>query len=525
MADIFISYKTERRAAAEHLAEICRLHGYTVWFDYGLSSGREFGRQIERELRAASAVVVLWCGLSVESDWVNNEAFLAKRLNKFVPVWIEKVDPPLEFLRDHTLDLTVWDGAPYNIVLAPLWDEFARLVGRDPQPQYRALRDLEQKWRRFGAPSLLNFSLSENSRTNILGDEIVLSPLLNDQIQAGNIELIRSARIDYANAKFESAYRSFRRAADSGDPEAITWLGRMCESGEGVPRDHCEAVKYYRKAVKFGCAEAVLRLGNLYCETGGVPEDKAEAVWSYRKAAELGNAAAYHNLGILYANGEGVPEDKVEAERLYRLAINLGHAEAIVSLSRLQAVTGSSEEDASEINGLSYKLSQISEARSAYKLALSYQSGVGVVSDEAEAIRHFRRAADLGYAAAIFGLCNTIFESTSLAEENAEGINLCRTAADLGSEYAALYLGRLYETGDGVAQNDAEAARFYKRALDIRNAEALWHLGLIYDQGEGVPLKPARIKRWFKRAALRANVDIFNVPSRLDHTRAISLSE
>ena len=29
MADIFISYKSERRAAAEHLADILREYGYT----------------------------------------------------------------------------------------------------------------------------------------------------------------------------------------------------------------------------------------------------------------------------------------------------------------------------------------------------------------------------------------------------------------------------------------------------------------------------------------------------------------
>ena len=37
--EIFISYKSERRRAAEHLAETLRRHGYTVWFDYQLVRG------------------------------------------------------------------------------------------------------------------------------------------------------------------------------------------------------------------------------------------------------------------------------------------------------------------------------------------------------------------------------------------------------------------------------------------------------------------------------------------------------
>lgn len=63
MADVFISYKSERRAAAEHLAEILSDYGYSVWWDYGLISGRDFGAQIEKELRAAKAVIVLWCSM------------------------------------------------------------------------------------------------------------------------------------------------------------------------------------------------------------------------------------------------------------------------------------------------------------------------------------------------------------------------------------------------------------------------------------------------------------------------------
>ena len=64
MADVFISYKSERRNAAQHLSRIFALNGYSVWFDYKLLSGADFGIQIERDIRKAKAVVVLWCSLS-----------------------------------------------------------------------------------------------------------------------------------------------------------------------------------------------------------------------------------------------------------------------------------------------------------------------------------------------------------------------------------------------------------------------------------------------------------------------------
>src|SRR5262245_21993377 len=114
MADIFISYKSERRAAAEHLAEVLNDYGYSVWWDYGLISGRDFGRQIETELRAAKAVIVLWCSRAVDSEWVREEANLAKQLNKIIPTKIEAVDLPLGFSLAQTLDLSAWDGAPQS---------------------------------------------------------------------------------------------------------------------------------------------------------------------------------------------------------------------------------------------------------------------------------------------------------------------------------------------------------------------------------------------------------------------------
>src|SRR5215467_11871371 len=48
MAEIFISYKSERRKAAEHLAAVLAHYGYSVWFDYQLIKGSDFGLQIDR---------------------------------------------------------------------------------------------------------------------------------------------------------------------------------------------------------------------------------------------------------------------------------------------------------------------------------------------------------------------------------------------------------------------------------------------------------------------------------------------
>jgi formylglycine-generating enzyme required for sulfatase activity len=160
VADVFISYKSERRAAAEHLAEILAEYGYSVWWDYGLVAGKDFSAQIEAELHSAKAVVVLWCSLSVNSEWVREEAALAKRLSKIIPVRIERVEPPLGFAMAQTLDLSMWDGAPRGPHLTRLLRDIEALTGQASKPNNEGLERIERTWRRFGAPPLHQFALS-----------------------------------------------------------------------------------------------------------------------------------------------------------------------------------------------------------------------------------------------------------------------------------------------------------------------------------------------------------------------------
>ena len=51
----------------------------------------------------------------------------------------------------------------------------------------------------------------------------------------------------------------------------------------------------------------------------GVPEDDAEAVKWYRKAADQGLTLAQFKLGGMYYNGEGVPENHVRAYAWWNL--------------------------------------------------------------------------------------------------------------------------------------------------------------------------------------------------------------
>jgi len=136
--DVFISYSREDRAAARHFAQSLGKEGLSVWWDAALHSGETFDQVIERELRAASAVIVLWSPRSVGSRWVRAEATLADRQGKLVPVIIESCDRPIIFELTHTNDLADWTGDVRDPRWRVLVEDLRRLVaegiGKTSQP-------------------------------------------------------------------------------------------------------------------------------------------------------------------------------------------------------------------------------------------------------------------------------------------------------------------------------------------------------------------------------------------------------
>lgn len=127
--DIFISYCRQDRPSARLFAEGFAEEGFSVWWDAVMHSGETFDEVIERNLRAAKAVVVLWSPRSVASRWVRAEATQADRANKLVPVIIEPCERPIIFELTHTADLPEWKGDRSDSGWQSLVNDLRRLVG------------------------------------------------------------------------------------------------------------------------------------------------------------------------------------------------------------------------------------------------------------------------------------------------------------------------------------------------------------------------------------------------------------
>ncbi|HBB55331.1 MAG TPA: hypothetical protein DCZ49_04015 [Hyphomonadaceae bacterium] len=100
--DVFISYASADRATAQALATAIERRGYKVWFDRELVTGDQFVLVINAHLAAARWVIVIWSRTSIESQWVLNEAEIARRRGVLLSARIDDCVPPAPFTLTHT---------------------------------------------------------------------------------------------------------------------------------------------------------------------------------------------------------------------------------------------------------------------------------------------------------------------------------------------------------------------------------------------------------------------------------------
>ncbi len=511
MADIFISYKSERRDAAEHLCEILRLNGYSAWFDYGLLSGRDFSRQIERELRDARAVIVLWCSRSVESDWVNVEAHLAKRLNKYVPVWIEPVELPLEFLRDHTLDLTHWDGGPRSTDLDGLFDEMSRLVGRAPRPEVRNLRELEARWSRFGSPTLAQFALSKSIESELDLKTRRTSELIEDGKTTTHANVMKAMLWPALGVVFTIGLGAVRplwepvRAAigsifnsgeirptqpDGPEPDKAMWAQfaqrtpSASEPTAGTPKSDSRTSENLAiadaRAISYSEAaappekESVTPAPQPKIVISPHPssfdildraryaidhEDKKGAVALLTPLAATGNAIAEYQLAWLFTEGAaGVERNPGHAATLFRSSAAHGSNCGTNRVGELYAEGGFGVPDSKEAVRWWQKSAAQGNPWAKYNLGLSYKDGTGGLPNNATlAVHWLDEAAAAGIVNAMSYLAAIYLRSDQLPHDPKRAAQHLARGAMLGHENMQYRLAKAYLDGSGVSPNKDEA--------------------------------------------------------------------
>jgi adenylate cyclase len=108
MADVFVSYARSDKARVAPLVAAIEAKGWSVWWDPEITPGQQFDDQIEAEIDAAKAVLVIWTPTSVASRWVRGEAREAAERGILVPVRFEQARLPMDVRAIHTTDIDGW---------------------------------------------------------------------------------------------------------------------------------------------------------------------------------------------------------------------------------------------------------------------------------------------------------------------------------------------------------------------------------------------------------------------------------
>lgn len=119
-----------------------------------------------------------------------------------------------------------------------------------------------------------------------------------------------------------------------------------------------------------------------------------------------------------------------------------------------------------------------------WTLGRMYNSGVGVASNPAEAVRWFRAAAAQGDADGQASLGDMYYAGNGVAKDVSAAVAWWVKAARSGHGVGAKNAGACYESGWGVARSNDLAREFYKIAADTREPEAALWLGEMYRDGK-----------------------------------------
>lgn len=341
------------------------------------------------------------------------------------------------------------------------------------------------------------------------------------------------------------AVRWWQDAAGAGVAAAMFSLGLCLQAGAGCGKDAAQAVAWFQRAAEQGLADGMLQLARCYRLGAGTSADAALAAQWLERAAEAGQRDAAYELGQAYANGKfGLSVNPAEALRWWRAAGRRGQAAACLRMAHCYR-WGEMVRLDKAIAFAWYRRAAASDARDHVWLGECCEQGEGVSPDAAQAVAHFRLAAEAGdlrakaewgrcllrgiggemsvvkgeallRAAADAGWPGALTElqrhwfaegerqrrrwQRQLPGEPAKALHSYRKAAELGHRQAALRLAECLQQGWCGEADEVQAINWYRKAAALPEAKVA--LGDAYYFGRGVIRNGREAMRWYEHAAI-----------------------
>lgn len=313
--------------------------------------------------------------------------------------------------------------------------------------------------------------------------------------QTGNAEKITPAEISQLQAD-----------AEKGELGAEFRLANAYLHGDGVPQNEAMAAKWFRKAADQGDPAAENQIANMYRSGIGVPRDKEEAFRWYQKAARHGNPAGMFNLATCYYNGDGVGSNEFIAYSWFLLAQDAGNTSADDAVKR-SATSMSANDTADALTRISEMYSKGQELPKDDAQSLRWLRKAAEINSRAkvmlaarlltgpEADQHYAEVMQLCQSAATHDanaqrcVASLYRRGLGVPKDPAEALKWYKKAADLRNGLAAADLGEMYASGEGTKVDRPEAFVMFVEADKLGVKGALQKAWTVYQQMDKAEIK------------------------------------
>jgi len=217
-------------------------------------------------------------------------------------------------------------------------------------PNVQALAPVPAPGRLGGGSAVVSAPVALSAPPGV-SSKLLPGPIVTPPATMSAEEAFRAGtRLYYAGDR-KAALEQLRRAAERGHPIAQWKLGKIYETGDGVPVNDAKAFEFYREVIDHHSddargtpqaafvASAFVALGSYYLK--GVDNaairpnvDRARELYTYA-ASIFGDTEAQYRLGRLYLEASGEERDPRQAARWLTVAARKGHCGAQAMLGQL----------------------------------------------------------------------------------------------------------------------------------------------------------------------------------------------
>lgn len=211
---IFISYAHGDHPVAKALAEALTAHGFSVWWDHDIAVGKEWSDAIDRELRTADAVIVIWSRNSLASQWVIEEAQEGARRGVLFPIITQDARPPLGFRTYQAIDFSEWEGDPQA-------EEFQRLIDAITERTGKERRNLQQSYDTAVSRHTITHWKSRNALVSLIAACVSAAYSIWDVVGRVDGAIIQPLRIGFTTIFILSALAARQLNTKSGQSNLL----------------------------------------------------------------------------------------------------------------------------------------------------------------------------------------------------------------------------------------------------------------------------------------------------------------